>query len=93
MTSSSGRCATRPATSASSTLSRATSVSRNNNAMSAGRARFPDHHELLRLKRQGLPLQEIAARTGLHEGSVRRILRQLARQLALGPTPPDPDAL
>jgi RNA polymerase sigma-70 factor (ECF subfamily) len=42
----------------------------------------PEYHELLRLKRQGLLLDEIAARTGLHEGSVRRILRRLARQLA-----------
>jgi RNA polymerase sigma-70 factor (ECF subfamily) len=42
----------------------------------------PEHHELLRLKRQGWPLAEIAARTGLHEGSVRRILRKLARQVA-----------
>jgi RNA polymerase sigma factor (sigma-70 family) len=49
----------------------------------------PEHHELLRLRRQGLLLQEIAARTGMHEGSVRRVLRQLARQLALaeGPLP------
>ena len=43
----------------------------------------PAHHELLRLRRQGLRLEEIADRTGMHEGSVRRILRQLARQLAL----------
>jgi RNA polymerase sigma factor (sigma-70 family) len=42
----------------------------------------PEHHELLRLKRQGLLLTEIAARTGMHEGSVRRVLRQLARRLA-----------
>jgi RNA polymerase sigma-70 factor (ECF subfamily) len=41
-----------------------------------------EHHELLRLRRQGLSLGEIAIRTGLHEGSVRRILRKLARQLA-----------
>lgn len=41
-----------------------------------------EHHELLKLRRQGLLLEEIAARTGMHEGSVRRILRQLARQLA-----------
>jgi RNA polymerase sigma-70 factor (ECF subfamily) len=41
----------------------------------------PEHHGLLRLKRQGLPLTEIAARTGMHEGSVRRVLRQLARRL------------
>jgi RNA polymerase sigma-70 factor (ECF subfamily) len=44
----------------------------------------PEYHELLRYKRQGLPLELIAARTGLHEGSVRRILRQLARQIAFG---------
>jgi RNA polymerase sigma-70 factor (ECF subfamily) len=42
----------------------------------------PDHHDVLRLRRQGLQLNEIAERTGLHEGSVRRILRKLARQLA-----------
>ncbi len=49
----------------------------------------PAHHELLRLKRQGLTLAEVAVRTGLHEGSVRRVLRRLARQLALeqGPAP------
>jgi RNA polymerase sigma-70 factor (ECF subfamily) len=43
----------------------------------------PDHHSVLLLKRDGLPLAEIAARTGLHEGSVRRILRQLSRDLAM----------
>src|SRR5438132_8566121 len=43
----------------------------------------PAHHELLQLKRHGLTLVEIARRTGLHEGSVRRILRQLARQMAV----------
>jgi RNA polymerase sigma-70 factor (ECF subfamily) len=42
----------------------------------------PKYHELLRLKRQGLSLDAIAGQTGLHEGSVRRILRQLARKLA-----------
>jgi RNA polymerase sigma-70 factor (ECF subfamily) len=42
----------------------------------------PAHHELLRLKRQGFSLAEIAARTGLHESSVRRILYDLARRLA-----------
>jgi len=41
----------------------------------------PAHHELLRLKRQGHSIVEIAARTGLHEGSVRRILYDLARRL------------
>jgi RNA polymerase sigma-70 factor (ECF subfamily) len=48
----------------------------------------PAHHELLRLRRQGLALAEVAARTGLHEGSVRRAIRQLARRLALGEGPP-----
>jgi len=42
----------------------------------------PEHHELLQLKRQGLPLAAIAARTGLHPDSVRRVIRQLARRLA-----------
>jgi RNA polymerase sigma factor (sigma-70 family) len=43
----------------------------------------PEHRELLRLKREGLSAPEIADRTGLHEDSVRRALRQLARQMAL----------
>jgi RNA polymerase sigma factor (sigma-70 family) len=42
----------------------------------------PDHRDVLRLRRQGLTRAEIAARTGLHEGSVRRLLRTLARRLA-----------
>lgn len=42
----------------------------------------PTHRQILDLKRQGLQLAEIAARTGLHEGSVRRILYELARRLA-----------
>jgi RNA polymerase sigma factor (sigma-70 family) len=42
----------------------------------------PPHRNLLRLKRQGFALAEIAARTGLHESSVRRILYELARRLA-----------
>jgi len=40
----------------------------------------PAHHELLQLKRQGYSIGEISARTGLHEGSVRRILYDLARR-------------
>jgi RNA polymerase sigma-70 factor (ECF subfamily) len=40
------------------------------------------HREMLRLKRQGLALDEIARRTGLHPSSVRRILYDLARRLA-----------
>ena len=48
----------------------------------------PEHHDVLRMKRQGLEAPEIAARTGLHEDSVRRLLRQLARRLALQPPAP-----
>lgn len=43
----------------------------------------PTHAEVLRLKRQGRSLAEIAAATGLHESSVRRILYDLARKLEL----------
>jgi RNA polymerase sigma-70 factor (ECF subfamily) len=42
----------------------------------------PAHHELLRLKREGLCLADIAARTGLHPSSVRRILYDLARRVS-----------
>lgn len=42
----------------------------------------PGHRDILRLKQQGIPLAEIAARTGFHESSVRRILYELARKLA-----------
>jgi RNA polymerase sigma-70 factor (ECF subfamily) len=42
----------------------------------------PSHHEVLKLKRQGLPLNDIAQRTGLHPSSVRRILYDLARRFA-----------
>jgi len=41
------------------------------------------HHEILILKRQGYNLAEIASRTGLHEGSVRRILNDLALRYAM----------
>jgi RNA polymerase sigma-70 factor (ECF subfamily) len=41
----------------------------------------PQHRPILHLKRQGLLLAEIAARTGLHESSVRRILYDLAARL------------
>jgi RNA polymerase sigma-70 factor (ECF subfamily) len=51
----------------------------------------PEHRQVLTLKREGLPLQEIAARTGLHEGSVRRILRRLSRELALLEGAVDPE--
>jgi RNA polymerase sigma-70 factor (ECF subfamily) len=48
----------------------------------------PEHRPVLHLRREGLRLEEIAARTGLHEGSVRRILRRLARRLAVASPPP-----
>jgi RNA polymerase sigma-70 factor (ECF subfamily) len=41
----------------------------------------PAHHEILRLKREGALTGEVASRTGLNEGSVRRILRALAGRL------------
>ena len=44
----------------------------------------PEHREILLLKRQGLPMADIVARTGLHEDSIRRILRTLLRQVAFG---------
>jgi RNA polymerase sigma-70 factor (ECF subfamily) len=42
----------------------------------------PAHRPLLHLRREGLPLAEVAARTGMHESSVRRILYQLAKRFA-----------
>ena len=50
----------------------------------------PEHHDLLRLKRDGLSAVDIAARVGLHEDSVRRILRELAQKLALQESRPPP---
>ncbi|MDG3008071.1 RNA polymerase sigma factor [Paludisphaera mucosa] len=43
----------------------------------------PSHREIVRLRRDGLRLAEIATRSGLHEGSVRRILYDLARRLSV----------
>jgi len=42
----------------------------------------PAHYQVLYLKRQGASLDEIAAKTGLHKGSVRRILYQIGRVVA-----------
>ena len=42
----------------------------------------PAHRELLALKRQGATVAEIAVQTHLNEGSVRRILHDLAHRLA-----------
>jgi RNA polymerase sigma factor (sigma-70 family) len=47
----------------------------------------PQHRDVLHLRRRGLTLDEIARQTGLHEGSIRRILRQLARGLSLEQAP------
>jgi RNA polymerase sigma factor (sigma-70 family) len=41
------------------------------------------HHELLRLKQQGLSSAEIAAQVGLHESSVRRIINDVWRRFTL----------
>ena len=41
-----------------------------------------EHRPLLELRRDGCSLNEIAARTGLHEGSVRRVLRTLSVKFA-----------
>ena len=43
----------------------------------------PEHHQLLHLRRQGASASEIAKRVNIHEGSVRRILRELSLRLAL----------
>jgi RNA polymerase sigma-70 factor (ECF subfamily) len=52
----------------------------------------PAHRNLLRLKREGRSLADIAAQAGLHPSSVRRIFYDLARQLAQkrAGTPPSP---
>jgi RNA polymerase sigma factor (sigma-70 family) len=46
----------------------------------------PEHRELLRMKCEGAPLAKIASQTGLHVDSIRRILRQLAREVSLEST-------
>jgi RNA polymerase sigma factor (sigma-70 family) len=38
----------------------------------------PEQRIILQMRRQGVPIDEIAAHTGRHPGSIRRILRQLA---------------
>jgi RNA polymerase sigma factor (sigma-70 family) len=48
------------------------------------------HREVVRLRMKGYRMAEIAERTGLHEGSVRRILYDLARRLSISrKTSPD----
>ena len=43
----------------------------------------PKHREVVRLRMSGFKHGEIAAQTGLHEGSVRRILYDLARRMSI----------
>src|SRR5262245_22966393 len=43
----------------------------------------PAHVEVLRLRSTGVAVSEIAARSGMHEGSVHRILHKLACQVAV----------
>jgi DNA-directed RNA polymerase specialized sigma24 family protein len=52
------------------------------------------HHEVVRLRMHGHRITEIAARTSMHEGSVRRILYELARKLSIvrRPAPTDDPA-
>lgn len=52
----------------------------------------PHHEEIVRLKRAGLSVDEIAQRSGLHRDSVRRVLRTLAHQVAFRPTPAIPSS-
>ena len=52
----------------------------------------PEHHRVLRLRRQGASAGEIAAQVGMHEGSVRRVLRDLSVRLACRPTGGGPGA-
>ena len=47
-----------------------------------------EHHPILRLRRDGASAGDIAAQVGMHEGSVRRILRELAVRLACSTTSP-----
>ncbi len=49
----------------------------------------PEHRQVLDLRRLGYTCEEIGTRTGLHPGSVRRVLRHLARRIAFD----DPIAL
>ena len=44
----------------------------------------PAHREIVGLRMRGMPVAEIAARTGLHVGSVHRIFHDLACRVAVG---------
>ena len=47
----------------------------------------PQHHGLLELRRNGATANEMARKLGMHEGSVRRVLRELSVRLACGGAP------
>jgi RNA polymerase sigma factor (sigma-70 family) len=47
----------------------------------------PAHREIVRLRMAGIPVAEIATRTGLHVGSVHRILHDLACRVAVDRKP------
>jgi RNA polymerase sigma factor (sigma-70 family) len=49
----------------------------------------PEHRQILHLRRSGHSCEEIGGETGLHPGSVRRVLRDLARRVAFGPPTSD----
>jgi RNA polymerase sigma-70 factor (ECF subfamily) len=72
-----------PAATLASDVPRPSEIARRNEAWDQMLALCsPAHHELLRLKRHGYSLSEIASRTSLHESSVRRILYNLASRYA-----------
>jgi RNA polymerase sigma factor (sigma-70 family) len=47
----------------------------------------PAHREIVELRMRGIPVSEIATRTGLHVGSVHRILQDLASRVAVDHRP------
>jgi RNA polymerase sigma factor (sigma-70 family) len=47
----------------------------------------PAHREIVRLRMRGIPVAEVATRTGLHVGSVHRILQDLACRVAVDRKP------
>ncbi len=52
----------------------------------------PAHREIVRLRMAGIPAAEIATRTGLHVGSVHRILQDLACRVAVERNPLGPSS-
>jgi RNA polymerase sigma-70 factor (ECF subfamily) len=52
----------------------------------------PAHREIVRLRMRGIPVSEIATRSGLHVGSVHRILQDLACRVAVDRKPFTPSS-